>query len=230
MNRIFCCFLAVSNNHKWPRLGKCLASTLLQTTSCFQGPHWCLAGKMASMNPVCWFLFIFFTTKCKRRTTEDQNHSLPAPKMQSYQHQLPRSPICRAFKQKQKQTPARSNHKRDDWSWKTIMQKWSEPFLSSPTQNTLCHKCLWQFFHSVAQDKKVGGNSKCSQISHTHCTMLMVKVQTAWVEGGREKNYNRFNLKADHFYLTDLKRNSDLRVGCKPSHTKHWWPCRGILV
>lgn len=195
------------------------------------GADWCLTGKMPSMNPVCWFLFIFLQQNVKEeprktRTTLSLRQKCSPTSISS------RVPLfVSAFKQKQKQTPARSNHKRDDWSWKTIMQKWSEPFLSSPTQNTWCHKCLWQFFILLHKMKKWGG------IPNVHRSPILTAQRSWWKckqlglrEGGREKNYNHFNLKADHFYLTDLKPNSDLRVGCKPSHTKHWWPCRGILV
>lgn len=199
-----CCFLAVSNTNgqDWES-----ASPVF----CSKPPHVSRGRLMFhrenAINESCVLIFIFIFLQQnvkeprKTRTTLSLRKNCSPTSISSC---IPL--LVGAFKQKQKQTLACSNHKRDDWSWKTIMQKWSEPFLSSPTQNTWCHKCLWQFLILLHKMKKWGEFQMFTDLQYSlHNVHGESANSLGW--GEEEKNYNHFNLKGDHFYLTELKRN-----------------------
>lgn len=197
-----CCFLAVSNTNgqDWES-----ASPVF----CSKPPHVSRGRLMFhrenAINESCVLIFIFIFLQQnvkeprKTRTTLSLRKNCSPTSISSC---IPL--LVGAFKQKQKQTLACSNHKRDDWSWKTIMQKWSEPFLSSPTQNTWCHKCLWQFLILLHKMKKWGGipNVHRSPILTAQCSWW--KCKQLGLRGGGKK-LQSFQLKRWSFLFDGAK-------------------------
>lgn len=133
----------------------------------------CFTGKMQSMNPVCWFIFL--TTKCCKRTTmEDHRHS-PAPHKNAV---LPASaPVFNHLL-----LHLCTNKNRLTEAGKLEMQKWTELLLSSSTQNTRRHISCW-WFDSVAQDER-DSDAHRSPIPAAQC--LKWKCKQLW-EGGEKE-------------------------------------------